>query len=337
MGGKIKTGMVLWTALLLILFSAVESFATEENPVADDKLMDEFYAEYEQYQKQKELSVEGVGKIVQPDMAVSFNDDTHMMVYELPNGSRFSASVPDGMITTEPVTLIPMENAYVTIMRNGSREKTAEDGYYGREGNYRVSILDYSSGTVSGDRHVYQVNFNFRIIPGEVSSLDLLRAPEGFVIEKLELEGRETEPENPQWEFLHRDGHYRVWFADRDTKKIRYQISFTRDTTAPLLVFSPVIDREIMKQDVEVRISDPQGGVQVYYNGQPVKMTGSLIRDGGSYQFRTMDRVGNERFYSLKMENRFKGPGRRTIITIIIGLAALTAWLLYQRRHMRFL
>lgn len=317
--------------LLLVLFTPTESSGTEESLEAD------FFAEFEQYQKQKELEEEGIGKIIQPDMIVSFNDETHMMDYEIPNGSRFSSSVPDGMITTDPVTLIPMKDAYVTIMRNGVREKSTGDGYYSQEGSYRVSILDYSYGTSSEDRHIYQVNFNFRIIPEKMSQLDLINAPEGFFIEKLELDGKSLEPGHPQWEFLHRDGHYRVWFADKDTKKIRYQTSFTRDTNAPLLVFSPAIDREKMNRDVEVRLSDPQGGVQVYYNGQQVTLGSNKIEVGGFYQFRTMDRAGNERFYSLRMENRFRAPGKKTVITIIIGFAAITGWLFYQRRHMRFL
>lgn len=318
-------------AFWLVLLTPAESCATE------DSLTEEFFAEYEQYQKQKELSEDGVGKVIQPDMQVSFNQETHMMDYEMPNGSRFSSSVPDGMTTTDPVTLIPMNNAYVTISRNGVREKAAGDGYYSQAGNYCISILDYSYGTTTGDKNVYQVNFNFRIIPEEVSQLNLLNAPEGFFIEKLELDGKSLEIENPQWEFLHQDGHYRVWFADSSTKKIRYQTSFTRDTVAPLLVFTPMIDREVMNRDVEVRISDLQGGVQVYYNGQPVKLGSNQITTGGLYQFRTMDRVGNERFYSLKMENRLRAPGKKTVITIIIGFAVIAGWLFYQRRHMRFL
>lgn len=299
---------------------------------------DEMYAQFKSYgglppeEVQDETSM-----ILWPETALEYNRDTHRIDYRVVNGSRYSSSVPNGMVTADPVTFLPMDNAYVIVTRNGIREELPEDGCYSREGRYHIRMLEYPGKGASADTNVYRLDFYFRIIPEVVSQLNLLHAPEEFFIERLELDGRQVQTEHREWEFLHRDGHYRVWFADKDTGNLRFQLTFTRDTTPPLLVFTPNIDRQIIKGSVSIELLDQEAGMQVYYDGTPVKLQSPQIQTGGKYLFHVRDPAGNERFYTLYLEEPVRLPGSRMIIITFIGAAGLLGFMLWQRHHMRFL
>lgn len=64
-----------------------------------------------------------------------------MVYYTLPNEEYFSSSIPNGMLTTRPVTFLPMKNARTTVYRSGMKITPAEDGVYGQPGNYRINLL----------------------------------------------------------------------------------------------------------------------------------------------------------------------------------------------------
>lgn len=170
----------------------------------------------------------GMEKVVDPPMNFLVSKTEGLLDYTLPNGSRFSASVPQGMTVTDPVTFKPVENAILTVMRNGSGIETSRDGIYSQPGKYHIRMVILPTSSEGGSR-LLEVNFRFTILPREVSLLNLLKAPEGFAIEKMELDGRGILPDNPRWHFLHGDGRYKVRFA-QENGGLFYDISFKRDT-----------------------------------------------------------------------------------------------------------
>lgn len=281
--------------------------------------------------------VKGMEKIEQPDLEMGYHQETRMFEYSLPSGAGFFSSVPNRMITCDPVTFLPIDDSRVTVTRNGGREDEAEDGYYSQVGKYHVSMLKYPVDMTGSDRHTYQVDFYFQIIPSTVSALNLLQAPDEFYIEKLELDGRSVETEGTEWEFLQKDGHYKIWFLDQATGTIRLPLSFIRDTRAPLLIFTPAIDRAEMTKTVTYEIDDPEAVLEIYYEGQQVKLPSNQIDVGGYYQFHVADQAGNERFYKVKMAQRFHMPGKQGIIMIVIVIAGAAGFLFYQRRNVRVL
>ncbi len=67
----------------------------------------------------------GMEKVVDPPMNFLVSKTEGLLDYTLPDGSRFSASVPQGMTVTDPVTFKPVENAILTVLRNGSGIETS--------------------------------------------------------------------------------------------------------------------------------------------------------------------------------------------------------------------
>lgn len=276
-------------------------------------------------------------KIVHPDLDVRWDGGRAMMVYTLPNQSAFAASVPDGLLTTGAVTFLPMENARATIRRSGVKISQAEDGVYREPGDYRINLLVMPTGVQGGDNNLYEVDFYFRIIPEQSAQVNLLKAPAGFYIQRLERDGTALKPENPGWHFLSQDGAYRVRFTWEEREDVTFLAEFTRDTKAPLLSFDPLPDRYEMNRTVHMEVDDPAAAIEMYYNGRPMRSALKTIELAGYYQYHLEDQAGNERYYAVKMAERFRMPKPGTIVIAFLGLAGAAAWMIYQRRHPRFL
>ena len=93
----------------------------------------------------------GMEKVVDPPMNFLVSKTEGLLDYTLPDGSRFSASVPQGMTVTDPVTFKPVENAILTILRNGSGIETSRDGIYSQPGKYHICLLYTSDAADDGD------------------------------------------------------------------------------------------------------------------------------------------------------------------------------------------
>jgi|GEM_PF-405042 len=277
----------------------------------------------------------GMEKVVDPPMNFLVSKTEGLLDYTLPDGSRFSASVPQGMTVTDPVTFKPVENAILTILRNGSGIETSRDGIYSQPGKYHIRMVILPTSSEGGSR-LLEVNFRFTILPREVSLLNLLKAPEGFAIEKMELDGRGILPDNPRWHFLHGDGRYKVRFA-QENGGLFYDISFKRDTQAPLFTISPVPDKKEMKDTVFLELTEDMTSLEMYYNGRMAPIPIKRLELAGLYQFRLWDRAGNERYYQIRIAERLRPPSPKTIIITILGVGAAAGWFFYQRRHPRFL
>lgn len=275
--------------------------------------------------------------IYSPQLEKSYHSESGMFTYMLPNESSFSASVPDGMMTNGPVTFLPMDNAYIVVTRNGMMAETAPDGVYILPGDYKFKILVFPGDLLSGNLNYYQVRFEFQILADVDSALNFYSAPEGFYITSITCDNEEIKPENPKWEFLRRDGAYTIQMLDEETESIFCEVSFIRDTTAPFLLFTPEVEQETMNEPVMITVSEPRSNLQAFYNGTEGVLASNIISREGVYEFYVSDAAGNKRYYRLKMEGRSEGPRLKTVILTIIGAAVLSGFLIYQRRHMRFL
>lgn len=281
--------------------------------------------------------VKNAKTIYNPPMERTYQESTAMFTYILPNQSSFQTSVPNAMMAEGPVTFLPMKNAYIVVTRNGMMEKEAEDGSYTKPGDYKFKMTVFPEGYRGQDMNYYQVQFAFRILSEVVSDITLYSPPEGFYITEVTYDGKKRAPENPEWEFLYRDGDYTVRMLDQETGRISCESSFVRDTTAPFLIFTPEIEADRMREPVMLTASEPGVRLQAFYNGAEGVLASNVISAEGRYSFYISDSAGNTRYYKLNMEGQAKGPDWRTVILTIIGAAGLIGYLIYQRRHMRFL
>lgn len=327
----------LCTALLILaILPCGTSYATEE------ALFPEEAWELEDWKLEEAVNdmLEGVKNaktIYNSPMKRTYQEDAAIFTYILPNQSSFQASVPNGMMAEGPVTFLPMKNAYIVVTRNGMMEEEAEDGSYVKPGDYKFKMMVFPEGYQGRDMNYYQVQFEFRILPEVVSDITLYSPPEGFYITGVTYDGKEQTPENPEGEFLYRDGAYTVQMLDQDTGRISCESSFIRDTTAPFLFFMPEIEADRMREPIMFTVSEPGARLQAFYNGTEGVLASNVISAEGRYSFYISDSAGNTRYYKLNMEGQAKGPGWRTVILTIIGAAGMISYLIYQRRHMRFL
>lgn len=317
--------------------------ASEDFPDFEDEDFlkeEDWELEDEQWEEAASALFEGIQNaktIINPVLERTYQEDTGIFTYTLPNQSSFKASVPKGMAAEGPVTFLPMKNAYIVATRNGMMEENSEGGSYTKPGDYKFKMMVFPEGYQGKDMNYYQVSFEFQILPDIVTDITLYSPPEGFYITNVIHEGIEAAPENPKWEFIHRDGDYTVQMVDSETGRIRCEAAFTRDTTAPFMIFTPELETERMKEPVMISISEPGARLQAFYNGTEGILVSNVISAEGRYAFYVSDSAGNTRYYNLNMEGQAKPPERRTVILTIIGAAGVIGYLIYQRRHMRFL
>lgn len=278
----------------------------------------------------------GMEKVVDPPMTFLPSETEGLLEYSLlTQGSRFSSSVPQGMIVTELVIFKPVENAILTVKHNGTSMEASGDGIYSKPGKYHIRMVILPTSQEGGSG-LLEINFRFTILPEEVSLLNLLQAPEGFVIGKIELDGRDIKPDNPRWHFLHEDGRYQVNLS-QEQGELSYNLSFKRDTQAPLFTISPVLDRREIKDTVYLELAEDMASLEMYYNGRMAPIPIKRLELAGLYQFRLWDRAGNERYYQIRIGERIRPPSSKTIIITLLGVGAAAGWFFYQRRHPRFL
>lgn len=330
----------LCTALLLLaVLGANTVYAAEagKSGVLETEEWELDDGQWEEAARELFEGMQNAETVKNPALERTYREDTGLFTYTLPNRSAFQASVPKGMMTEGPVTFLPMKNAYIVATRNGMMEENSEGGSYTKPGEYKFQMMVFPEGYQGKDMNYYQVSFEFQILPETVSDITLYSPPEGFYITGVIHEGAEAAPENPEWEFLHRDGEYTVRMLDVETGTIPCEASFMRDTTAPFLTFTPETEADRMREPVMISLSEPGAGLQAFYNGREGILASNLINAGGLYTFYVSDSAGNTRYYKLNMEERAKGPERKTVILTIIGAAGVIGCLIYQRRHMRFL
>lgn len=307
---------------------------------ASDFLPEEWEADEGQWDEAARELFEGLQNaetIQDPVLKRTYQKDTGIFTYTLPNQSSFQSSVPKGMMTEGAVTFLPMKNAYIVATRNGMMEENSEGGIYTKPGEYKFQMMVFPEGYQGIDLNYYRVTFEFQILPETVSDLTLYSPPEGFYIAGVIHEGAEAKPESPEWQFIHRDGDYTVRMLDFETGTIPCEASFTRDTTAPFMTFKPEIETERMKEPVMISINEPGARLQAFYNGREGILASNVISAEGRYTFYVSDSAGNTRYYKLSMEGRAKMPEPKTVILTIIGASGVIGYLIYQRRHMRFL
>ena len=335
----------LYTVLIILLFLPCKNaYAAEAESLPSE---DEAFFLEEKWGLESLPSDESVGDLLErlknaktienPRLERTYQEGDRRFTYTLPNQMNFRASVPDGAMTDGPVTFLPMKSAYVTVTRNGMMEKVSEDGVYTSPGNYVFSMMVFPEEYQGTDMNSYRVPFEFQILPDVVSSLTLYVPPEGFYITGITFDGEDRAPENPEWEFIHRDGSYTVRMLDQETGTIPCEASFTRDTTAPFLFITPEQETDVVKEPIMISVSEPGASIQAFYNGSEGVLVSNVISTEGRYEFYVSDAAGNSRYYILRMKGRVKGPERKTIILTIIGVAGVLGFLIYQRRHMRFL
>ncbi len=323
-----------------------EALTADEEDGEDDLTNDEIEALMEEYMDElgidadvrNDLDPESlqVQKVVEPPLTMT-EEPSGGIRYTLPNGSFFLSSVPEGMITSQPVEIALSQNLAGVVKRDDDLEMLPDSWTFSEPGSYRVKILSYQLPEEADGFRAYEVNFHFTVIGQADGQIGAMPAPNGFRIEEVWLEGQQMEIENDRCYFFREDGRYVFRFTDTETGRMQVETAWTRDTQAPFLLFSQEIADGRAQVPLEFTPSEPGCKVRVGYNGEYGYTSEYALRYPGYYELTVEDSVGNSRVYQLDVRQVFKLLDVRLIGAGLVLLALTALRLIFLRNDMRVL
>lgn len=274
-------------------------------------------------------------KVTDPPLKME-QEDGGSFRYTLPNGYYFTSTVPQGMISSEPVDVVLPAGAMGVVSRNDVANVFPDSWHFAEAGSYHVKILSYqpASDNIS-DFNVYEVNFYFTITGPASSSIGAVPAPDGFVITDARLDGEAFPAENERCVFLKEDGRYEIRYAAQTDDSIRAETVLVRDTTAPFLTFSKEPETGGIEGPVEFYPSEQNCEVMLIYNGSKGYAVSSSLTAAGNYELCVEDAAGNQRSYQLRIRQTYDLLDMRIIVGAAVIGAVLVLRLLFLRNHMR--
>lgn len=305
-------------------YGSMEDLGELEN-VPDDYENEDLYELTDQYLEMfqnGDYSIETIQEAIieNPHMQMSMTDDGRVR-YMLPNGDSYTATVPNGMITSSPVTISPSTQVASVVTKDGESSHIFNKWNYTEPGNYQIQMLFISLESDNyEDIQAYEVTHYFTIVGRKSNRIGAVPAPEGFEIISVKKDGLPQPVENSRCVFLEGDGVFEIRYYDTKTRSIYTATSFERDTAAPFLDFSEDIEHGPVKGPVEFYKSDLRDQIYLYYNGNSSLIDRSSLSAEGKYTLKVVDEVGNSRLYNLEIKRSYGILETKTIILALIFL-----------------
>ena len=256
--------------------------------------------------------------------------------YILPNGEYYDATVPNGMVTSNPVRFYPPSEVAAVITKDGESTSIFHSWSFTEPGNYQVKMLFYGFDSDQfEDIRLYETYHYFTIVGKKENQLGAVPAPDGFEIVDVKKEGIPQLIDDPKCYFLEDDGLYEIRYRDIRTGSIYASTSFEKDTVAPFLEFSTDITKGPVKGPVEFYKDEASDQVYLYYNGNSSLISDNKLTSVGQYTLKVSDEVGNSRIYGLEIRQTYRMFDTKTIILALIFFLGAGLRFLLLRRDMK--
>jgi hypothetical protein len=243
----------------------------------------------------------------------------------LANGAVLNASVPNGMITNNAVTLDVPDG--LILARNG--EEIIWAG---------APLRDNGVYELFADNNFDKPVFGFTIAANAVNFIDTYTAPDGFIIQSVSYDGETLVINNKSYSFLE-DGLFFItleqdfeWLSPEERRKLYASVQI--DRTPPVLTFDGVGEDGRAEGRVTFTV-DKEAQIRVVRNSRPFANNIAVLTEPGHYMIIAVDAAGNEVVYELRIVFRMDGAGVWVIILFSSMAAGLTLYLIRCRRKFR--
>ncbi len=249
---------------------------------------------------------------------ITYDEETSMYVYTLPNEFKFYISVPGGAMSTDPVRMrMDDKTSTVSVIKDGEEYEVANGVYYFTEpGLYQLDMI-CKPGSYTGDNiTVYTYQLVFQILNDGYSRQNFLLPPEGYEIKYVSCSGKPIEITNPYCIYIPDDGNYQIrYFAENLPD---YNLTFKKDTKAPTLEFSQPIKQKALKLPVTFEKTDEEDTITVYRENNFVELEAQTLKQGGHYRISVTDKAGNNRDYIFFVKETYKLFNKHLVILLVI-------------------
>ena len=296
-----------------------------------------------------------------PELKVSYDPDTGSFSYTMPNGASFRTTFPLGSLYCGRAVVETGDEAYIerlsfdgelyknegeaakpTVSSDNADKQVMTSFGTERRGNYCFRI---DSQVRAGMKiRSCRVSASFRLIEErEKLRMDVLKAPYGYRIKEVNLEGRALNAARGDSVELSRDGNYGVIFEaaegnwDTEQNPPEYRLSFIRDTTPPLLSFSKDIRQGPVEGPLEYYRSEEDTEIKIFWNGQELESAPDPVRATGDYRIEAKDPCGNVFSYEFRVQNKSGMPGRYYIMIALIMIVFCVIVVMRSHKSMRII
>lgn len=226
----------------------------------------------------------------------------------LENGASFYSTVPEGMITSQPVRLSMENNENFTLYCDDEAIPYTSGANLAESGWYRLVMDDYA--------------FHFAIV-SQVRELDIYPAPSGMEFISATCDEEEADIHGGRYVRLEQDGTYE--FLLKGNAENLITASFCKDNQPP------EFELRISGGKAEmVYHSDDIASAVLYKGGSEVKnFNGKIVDKPGNYRLEVTDQAGNtsSREFQLKYAINVYG-----ILAIVLMLAVIGGGVLFVVR-----
>lgn len=251
---------------------------------------------------------------------ITYDEETAMYLYTLPNEFKFYISVPGGASSVEPVRMrMEDKSSDVKVTKDGEEYEVANGTYYFSEpGLYELDML-CKPGSYSGDNiTIYTYQIGFQILKDGYSRQNFLLAPEGYEIKYVSCSGKPIEITDTNCIYIPDDGNYQVRYSAENLPD--YNLTFKKDTKAPTLTFSQAIKKTALKLPVSFEKTDDEDTITVYRGGNSIDLDGQTLNQGGHYRIRVTDKAGNSRDYQFFVKETYKLFNKHLLVLLAVVL-----------------
>lgn len=344
---QIAGGVLMTLAFLGIPFNrdlALSTvYANPETEVYSNSYTDQeiysFVNEYLEKLESGEITIEGYSeeKIIDPKLQLKPGDHEQIR-YILPDGRYFETSVPQGMCSSEAVTMWIPEGVMGIVTKDGEPILKYNEFQLEDPGDYQITMTFLSFAMDDGGvTDVYEVNHNFTILSKAINDIDRISAPEGFEIVSAAKDGAVIELTNKRELLLSGDGRYEIKYEDCGSNKISYISTINLDTEPPVILFSEDITKGTVKGPVEFTTPETDAVIYISYNGRREEASSMNLSVPGKYRLEIFDIAGNYSSYAVEIRQSWKIFEPQMVIMTLLVLLGVTIKIVVQRRNIKVL
>ena len=324
----------------------------------DYEVTDEDDAEADEVLKKRAAQGKGLSRyqhIHDPMLQVSYDEETGYFTYIMPNGGSFMMNVPLGGISDEAVDIVAGDDSWIDGFYEDGIPSLENIGEYDTVDEMLSSVSDDEVMEVTADTTgrydflmrsmntkedgitVNSSHGSFGITRSDIPIwINVISAPYGYEMEQVTMNGHDTEASGTLLE-LEEDGLYEIVFRPVKSGLPVWTSCFTRDTTAPVLRFTPALTEAVSERPVSFYPSEADARIRVYLNNKEISLQNMTASADGDYRISVSDGLGNENTYYFTIDTEEKFPYEVYLYILLFLVAGGAILIITSHRGMRIL
>ena len=266
-------------------------------------------------------TTEGINR--RTGMASSYDYTSGLYKNTLRNSMSFYTDIPNGMITRREVTLRTTDDLSFTIYKDGQPFEFDPEQKISETGSY--TIIPVAEDVLYYDAYQSETPiFSFRIIGSAVNDLSVYRAPEGFTISEIMVDGLPAEDVkriSSDAVLLREDGKYTITVTDGDRT---IDTEFLLDRVRPRFYVSV----EKNKASFAYKSTDVSETI-IYKDGELIS-SGNIqnqVKSPGKYEVFAVDKAGNRGRSAFTVKYGFNKGAIAAIVLVVAAIAGLIGYM----------